>query len=94
MLDTAADEEIKDFFLAYSFLLLADKPLSSAESDQQVEAWIKSTLGFVADFDVLDAVKKVLVFGLADEQEGLYSAVDPEVALGRVNDALRELVFV
>lgn len=64
LIDAAEEEECKEAMLAYYFLLIADKPLSATELDQQVEGWFKSTLQHTLDFEVHDALQKLLKLGL------------------------------
>ena len=71
--------------LAYFHLLVADGPLPLPELDRRVEAWLGETLNVRADFDVRDAVDKLLRMGMATEgPEGL-TVIDLDAAMARTS---------
>lgn len=75
LIDAAEEEECKEAVLAYYFLLIADKPLSAEELDQQVEAWFESSLRHVLDFEVDDALQKLRKLKLVSIRAKRYKAV-------------------
>eukprot|EP00757_Euglenozoa_sp_SAG-D1_P021014 gene21013-7859_t len=60
----AQEQEIKEVFLAYAFLLQG--PKSPEELDNDVERFMLTYLKESVDFEVQDAVRKVVQLGLAE----------------------------
>lgn len=67
LLDEAEEEEGKEALLAYAFLLQADRALSLEELDQHVESWFERQLGSRVDFEIDDAIQKLIRFGMVSE---------------------------
>jgi len=80
----AEEEESKEAILAYYFLLASDKPLSKAELDQEIENWFETDWSCHLDFEIDDALHKLLSLGLVEELEGQLKAVS-------VDDGIRLL---
>ncbi|PCI59040.1 MAG: hypothetical protein COB34_04055 [Methylophilaceae bacterium] len=80
LIDAAEEEECKEAMLAYYFLLIADKPLSADALDQQVEDWFKESLQHVLDFEVDDALQKLVKLGLVSSTASTYQAVSLDQA--------------
>lgn len=66
VLDDAQESECKESLLAYYFLLTARGPLTAKELDERVERWIASRWQYRLDFEVEDALNKLLALGLAE----------------------------
>ncbi len=82
LLDEAEEEEGKEALLAYAFLLQADRSLSLDELDNHIERWFERQLGCRVDFEIDDAIQKLIRFGLVSEELPLcYRAVSVEQAL-------------
>ncbi|MGH1370927.1 MAG: TMEM143 family protein [Cellvibrionaceae bacterium] len=82
LLDEAEEEEGKEALLAYAFLLQADRSLSLLELDTHIERWFERQLGCRVDFEIDDAIQKLIRFGLVSEQAPQsYRAVSVEEAL-------------
>lgn len=82
LLDEAEEEEGKEALLAYAFLLQADRSLSLDELDKHVESWFERQLGCRVDFEIDDAIQKLIRFGLVSEEAPQsYRAVSVEQAL-------------
>jgi hypothetical protein len=62
--DAAAEEEWKEATLAYFFLLAADAPQTSAQIDDAVEAWLEKAHGARIDFEIADALRKLVALRL------------------------------
>ena len=72
----AEEQECKEAFLAYCFLVGAKDPPDQATLDGRIEQWLKATFGIDIDFEVDDALAKLERLGLLKRQgEGL--AVQP-----------------
>lgn len=80
LIDAAEEEECKEAMLAYYFLLTADKPLSADVLDQQVESWFHDTLQHTMDFEVDDALQKLVTLGLVSSTADAYQAVSLDQA--------------
>jgi hypothetical protein len=75
LIDAAEEEECKETLIGYYFLHAAKEPVTASDLDRRVEAWFRDKWGCTLNFDVRDAVRKLVRFGLA-EREGLtYRAV-------------------
>lgn len=64
VLDEAEESEIKESLLAYYFLLAEGKPMTATEMDQAIEAWFASKWQCKLDFEIDDALTKLLRLGL------------------------------
>jgi hypothetical protein len=71
----AEEEESKEAILAYYFLLTSEDPLSRAELDRAVESWFESSWQCAVDFEIDDALHKLLTLGLVTESGGRFSAL-------------------
>ena len=59
IIGAAEEQECKEAFLAYFFLLTAEEPLNQEQLDARVEAWLMKNFGMDIDFEVDDAVAKL-----------------------------------
>lgn len=75
LIDAAEEEECKEAILAYYFLLVSPKPLTSEELDARIEAWLDNKFAIQLDFEVEDALAKLKRFGLVLIEKQTYSAV-------------------
>lgn len=91
LLDTAADEEVKEVFLVYSFLS-SDLSTSIAELDVRIEQWLAETFGCDVNFDIEGAADKAVNLGLATKQGENYQALSAGLALDKLNANLNNLV--
>jgi len=83
ILDMAEDEEVKEVFLAYLFLLNVKKPLSKEELDKTIEKFIENTFKVPMNFEIDDALDKLLHLSLVKEDgdTGNFEAIEIEKAL-------------
>ena len=70
VIGAAEDQECKEAFLAYYFLLAAKSAPTAAELVERIENWLRKTFGFNAGFAADDAVAKLERFGLLTRQGG------------------------
>ncbi len=73
LLDEAEDSECKECLLAYSYLLQAAEPISAAELDSRIEAWLAKDWECRIDFEVNDALAKLQHLGLVQQEGGFWS---------------------
>jgi Protein of unknown function (DUF3754) len=59
IIGAAEEQECKEAFLAYFFLLTAKEPIDQEQLDARVEEWLKKNFGMDIDFEVDDAVAKL-----------------------------------
>jgi len=59
IIGAAEEQECKEAFLAYFFLLTAKEPIDQEQLDGRVEQWLKKNFGMDIDFEVDDAVAKL-----------------------------------
>jgi hypothetical protein len=76
--DAAAEEEWKEATLGYFFLLRAGAPQTARQIDDAVEAWFEATHGARIDFEIADALRKLVDVRLCEVgggDEPTYEAV-------------------
>ena len=78
---SAEEQECKEAFLAYYFLLTARVPPSQPELDAEIENWLKDAFGFEVDFEVADALGKLERLGLLKQNGARLSVLPPDQAL-------------
>ena len=81
ILDMAEDEEAKEVFLAYLFLLNSPTPLSKEELDEKIEIFVNTTFNIPMDFEIEDALDKLIKIGLVKKNNNLLEAEDIQTAL-------------
>jgi hypothetical protein len=81
LVDEAEEEECKEALLAYFFLLRTPDGATSAELDGVVERWLKDRFNLTTDFEVSDAIAKLVNLGLVREQDGRFSVCPPSEGL-------------
>ena len=82
MIGAAEDQECKESFLAYHFLLTAKHGSTQPELDRQIEHWLKESFGLAVDFEVQDALDKLDRLGLLVRKDGNLTVASIEEALG------------
>ncbi|MEP5569199.1 MAG: TMEM143 family protein [Halioglobus sp.] len=65
LLDEAEDSECNESLLAYYFLLAAGGALSAEALDKRIEQWFEQQWQSTLDFEIDDALNKLLQLGLA-----------------------------
>ena len=75
LIDAAEEEESKEAILAYYFLYQAQQPMSAEQLDRQIEHWFANKLDQVLDFEVADALTKLIDLGLAEQVGEQYQVV-------------------
>jgi hypothetical protein len=74
LIDVAEEEECKETILAYYHLLISKQPLSAANLDNKIEQWFVDKYQCALDFEMQDALEKLLRLQLIKEVEGKYQA--------------------
>lgn len=81
----AEEEECKEALLAYYFLHTAAGPLSRAELDKEVEQWLANRWDCKVDFEIDDALEKLLTLELVQEQAGRFTAIAMDAAIRKLD---------
>ena len=74
LIDAAEEEEFKEAMLAYYFLLTENKDLNLGSLDQVIEEWFREKLHCPMDFEVNDAIDKLLRLNLVEKYNGFIKA--------------------
>lgn len=80
----AAEEDCKEAILAYAFLLKEKNGLNAEQLDNKIEMWFKTDYGCQLDFEVSDALDKLIRLSLVSKTNSIYTAKS-------LNDAKAEL---
>ena len=75
LIDAAEEEECKETLIGYYFLHAAKEPVTAADLDRRIEVWFRDKWGCTLNFDIRDAVRKLVRFGLAEREGQTYRAV-------------------
>lgn len=101
LIDAAEEADSKEAMLAYFFLVTAEAPMSTQQLDEKIEQWLRGYGGGQCDFEIDDAVRKLLELGLIaqgeppdgkDSAKALISAVDLDEGLERMHAACHQIV--
>ena len=76
IIDAAEEEECKETILAYYHLLKSQQDKTSQELDDDIEQWFKQKYQCELDFEMEDAINKLLRLGLISMSNNKYQAVD------------------
>jgi len=81
----AEEEECKEAVLAYYFLLTSEKPLSKMELDDKVENWMASKWDCRIDFEIDDALEKLVSLELVKQSNGQLAAIPIDIAIQKLD---------
>jgi hypothetical protein len=88
ILDMAEDEESKEAFLAYAFLLKAETPITKETLDGEIEHFIQSAFHLPMNFEIDDALAKLVELQLVQHHQGKLKAVNPNEACSILSSQL------
>lgn len=83
LIDEAEEEENKEALLAY-FFLLSERGLTAVELDERIEAWLHSTFDVEVDFEIEDALAKLVRLELAREDGDRFTVVPLDQAVAAI----------
>ncbi|MEE4300886.1 MAG: TMEM143 family protein [Pseudomonadales bacterium] len=87
LVDAAEEEECKEALLAWTFLLTAEAPHSAQTLDAAIEAFLAEQVEGLVDFEIDDALAKLVRLGLVSERpDGALSALPPAAAARRLDE--------
>jgi hypothetical protein len=81
----AEDQECKEAFLAYHFLLTSGGEMTARELDRRIEGWLKQAFGIDLDFECSDALSKLETLGLLRRDDERLSVLPLDEALARLD---------
>jgi hypothetical protein len=81
----AEEQDVKESFLAYYFLLAATAPPDAAGLKASIETWLRDTFGEDAAFDIGDALAKLDRLGLLHRSDGRLAVVPLDEALASLH---------
>ncbi len=87
LIDCAEEEECKEVILAYLFLVMSNAPLTERVLDAKIEQWFATQFDFQIDFEIEDALHKLLRFGIVTFNNDKYQAVPLAVAQATMDKA-------
>ena len=75
LIDSAEEEECKEAILAYYFLVIERGFMTSEHLDKKIEQWFAEQFDFQIDFEIADALAKLVRFGIVKYVDGQYTAL-------------------
>jgi hypothetical protein len=84
LVDEAEEEEFKEAILAYYFLLVEDRDLTTTELDETIERWFENKHNCRINFEIEDALYKLKRWDIAYQDGNILRKKD-------LNDALQQL---
>jgi Protein of unknown function (DUF3754) len=84
LVDEAEEEEFKEAILAYYFLLVEDRDLTTTELDETIERWFENKHNCRINFEIEDALYKLKRWDIAYRDGNILRKKD-------LNDALQQL---
>lgn len=87
LIDAAEEEDCKEALLAYTFLLkYGSCGITAQKLDEKIECWFKEQHQCELDFDVSDALDKLVRMKIVTQSEGKYSARSLQEASKELDD--------
>ena len=87
LVDSLEEQEYKEAVLVYFVLWLEARAMSQPETDAAVERFVHAELGGVEiDFEIDDALRKVVDLGVVEAQGDRYRALELDEALGVLDE--------
>jgi hypothetical protein len=90
LIGAAEEQDCKEAFLAYYFLLTENDASTEDALDRRIEGWLRQTFGIAVDFECSDAIAKLDRLGLLRREGERLTALPPDQALARLNQVWDE----
>ncbi len=74
LIDSAEEEECKETILAYYHLLISKQAITATELDNNIEAWFDSKYDCKINFEMQDALEKLIRLNLIEKQNDKFIA--------------------
>ena len=87
LLDEAEEQETREMLLAYFYLwrYAGDRGWTAEELDDYIELDLEKRMGMKVDFEIDDAMNKLIRAGLVTEAEGRFRALPMDAAQTRLD---------
>ena len=85
LVNDAEEEESKEAVLAYHFLLQAGQGMDKTSLDRSIEDWFETEWNCALDFEIDDALHKLVTLGLVESDGSSLTAVPLEDAIVRLD---------
>ena len=85
LINDAEEEECKEATLAYYFLMVSGKSLTADELDADIESWFAQHWKIKLDFEINDALQKLVRLRLVEFSDDRYTAVSTGEAINRLD---------
>ncbi|MBQ4832179.1 DUF3754 domain-containing protein [Pseudoalteromonas sp. MMG010] len=86
LIDAAEEEDIKEAVIAYTFLLKSKTGLTADALDNQIENWFKTQYHCNLNFEIADAIDKLVRMRLISCTNNIYTALSIEHAKNRLDE--------
>ena len=83
--DDAEEEECKEAILAYYFLRSSEQPLTRKELDRKIESWLLEQWQCDVNFEIDDALEKLIALQLVQQSNDRYTAVTIEAGIKKLD---------
>jgi outer membrane lipoprotein-sorting protein len=80
LIDAAEEEDIKEALLAYTFLLKSKNGLTAQQLDDEIELWFKTKYQCTLDFEINDALEKLIRMRLVTSENQVYTVLSLDQA--------------
>jgi len=80
LIDAAEEEDIKETLLAYTFLLKSKNGLTAQQLDDEIELWFKTKYQCSLDFEINDALEKLIRMRLVTSENKVYTVLSLDQA--------------
>jgi hypothetical protein len=80
LIDAAEEEDIKETLLAYTFLLKSKNGLTAQQLDDEIELWFKTKYQCTLDFEINDALEKLIRMRLVTAENQVYTVLSLDQA--------------
>ncbi len=85
LIDAAEEEDFKEAILAYTFLLKTPQGLDAKSLDQVIESWFMDKYQCHLDFEISDAIEKLIRMQLVSQSGSHYVAIELDKAKQRLD---------
>lgn len=92
LIDSAEEEECKEAIIAYYVLLQSKKAMTAHELDAAVEQWFLQHLQCQLDFEIDDALDKLIALDMVRQDQRHYTAVSLDEANSGLSKVLSDVI--
>lgn len=85
LVNDAEEEECKEALLAYYFLLSSKQAMTTAALDRKIECWLADKWSCKVNFEIDDALAKLLTLGLLKEDGDKLTVISIDQAIGKLD---------